>query len=106
MDLEVRSHVLTLREAELEDRLRKSERDRAELEAQIRTLTVLLRKGQASTAAAERRLLLTQTELEAAKSRAPSPRLSKGRAKRPKTRALVPKPKRRLTHRAAKRRAR
>jgi hypothetical protein len=105
-DLEVRSHVLTLREAELEERVRKSERDRAELEAQIRTLTVLLRKEQASTAAGERRLILTQTELEAAKSRAPARWLRKGRAKSPKTRGGLPKAKRRLTRDAEKQRPR
>ena len=78
----------------------------AELETQIRTLTALLRKDQASTAAAERRLILTQMELEAANSRAPAPRLPKERAQSPKTRVSLPKAKRRLTRRAVKRRAR
>jgi hypothetical protein len=68
-DLEVRSHVLTLREAELAERLQKSERSYAELEAQLRSLTVLLRKEQANTAAAERRFIATQAELEAVRTR-------------------------------------
>jgi len=108
-DLEVRSHVLTLREAELEERLRKSDRDRSELESQIRTLTVLLRKEQANTAAAERRVMLAQTELATAESRAHAHRLVNGRAKSPKARAGLPRAKRRptrRTRRAAKRRAR
>ena len=105
-DLEVRSHVLTLREAELEERLRKSERDHSELESQIRTLTVLLRKEQANTAAAERRVMLARTELAAAKSRAPARSRVKKGAKSPHARAGLPRVKRPPTRRAARRRAR
>src|SRR5450631_3277891 len=50
--LEVRSHVLSLREGELESRLRDRERERernqATLEAQLQELTLLLRKEQAT----------------------------------------------------------
>ena len=49
-DLEVRSHVLSLREAELEERLRRREREHAELKAQVRTLSVALRKEHANSA--------------------------------------------------------
>jgi hypothetical protein len=106
-DLEVRSHVLTLREAELEERLRKSEQGHSELDSQIRTLTVLLRKEQANTAAAERRVMLAQTELARAKSRAPPRMRVKERPKSPKARTTgLPRAKRRPTGGAAKMRAR
>jgi septal ring factor EnvC (AmiA/AmiB activator) len=85
-DLEVRSHVLSLREGELEDRLRKREKDHAELEAQMRALTVALRKEQANTASAERRLATLQAEVDALKARAA--------AKPSRARRLVRKPKR------------
>jgi hypothetical protein len=84
-DLEVRSHVLSLREGELEERLRKRERDQAELESQVRALTVALRKEQANAASAERRLAALQAEVESLKA--------KGSAKAPRARRLVPTPK-------------
>jgi septal ring factor EnvC (AmiA/AmiB activator) len=68
-DLEVRSHVLTLREGELEERLRSREKGYAELEAEVRALTVMLRKEQANTASAERRLTALQSELDGSKAR-------------------------------------
>jgi septal ring factor EnvC (AmiA/AmiB activator) len=80
VDLEVRSHVLSLREAELEERLRKREMDRAELEAQVRSLTVMLRKSQANAASAERRLAGLQAELDALKEKAAA---KMSRARRP-----------------------
>ena len=43
---EVRSHVLSLREGELDSRLRERKRAYAELEEQLRTLTTLLKKEQ------------------------------------------------------------
>ena len=55
-DVEVRSHILSIREAELADRLRERERRIESLEAELRTLLTLLRKEQASRAALERRL--------------------------------------------------
>jgi Plasmid replication region DNA-binding N-term len=84
-DIEVRSHVLTLREGELEERLRRREKGCAELEAQVRALTVLLRKEQANTASAERRLTAIQAELDAIHTRAAakksSPRASVRKSK-------------------------
>jgi hypothetical protein len=68
-DLEVRSHVLSLREAEMEERLRKREAGYAELEGAVRSLTVLLRKEQASRQAAERQIMELKAELEAASTR-------------------------------------
>ena len=102
IDLEVRSHVLSLREAELEERVHRRERDRLDLEAQIRTLTVLLRKEQANAAAAARRLM----ELETAKSKASARRLPSRLAKGHSKRAAVAKPKRHPARRSAKRKAR
>jgi hypothetical protein len=67
-DLEVRSHVLTLREGELEERLRNREKGYAELESQVRSLTVMLSKEQANAASAERRLTTLQLELDAVKA--------------------------------------
>jgi hypothetical protein len=55
-DLEIRSHVLAIRESELADRLRQSESRVTKLEIEIESLVTLLRKEQASRAAAERRL--------------------------------------------------
>jgi septal ring factor EnvC (AmiA/AmiB activator) len=85
-DLEVRSQVLSLREAELEERLRKREKDQAELEAQVRTLSVALRKEQANAASAERRLGALQAELDGLKARAA--------ARTPRARRLVRPPTR------------
>jgi chromosome segregation ATPase len=58
---EVRSHVLSLREGELDSRLRERERTYAELEAQLRTLTTLLKKEQKTRQAQASRI----QELEA-----------------------------------------
>lgn len=55
-DLEVHSHILSIREAELTERLRASDQRTARLELEIEALTTLLRKEQASRLAAERRL--------------------------------------------------
>lgn len=56
--------MLTLREGELEERLRRRDKDHRELEAQVRALTVMLRKEQANAASAERRLAALQLELD------------------------------------------
>ena len=55
-ELEVRSHVLSIRESELADRLQLAERHTQALELELEALTTLLRKEQASRLAAERRL--------------------------------------------------
>jgi hypothetical protein len=70
-DLEVRSHVLSLREAEMEERVRKRETGYAELEGAVRSLTVLLRKEQASKEAAERQIMELKAKLEEASKRRP-----------------------------------
>jgi len=55
-NLEVRSHVLTLREGELDSRLRDRERTIDDLNLRLRELTVLLRKEQATRKALTRQL--------------------------------------------------
>jgi hypothetical protein len=72
-DLEVRSHVLSIRESELTSRLQISDRRIAQLETELAALTTLLRKEQASRLAAERRMNQAPTR------RAPRP----GRASKP-----------------------
>lgn len=54
-DLEVQTHVLSIREQELKDRLAEADRRTARLELEVETLATLLRKEQASRLAAERR---------------------------------------------------
>jgi hypothetical protein len=61
--LEVRSHVLSLRESELESRLRDREQRQAALEAQLQDLTTLLKKEQAAREAQARRISTLQTQL-------------------------------------------
>jgi hypothetical protein len=61
--LEVRSHVLSLREGELESRLNDRERTQAALESQLRELTLLLRKGDATRTALARRIAMLEDQL-------------------------------------------
>ncbi len=63
VDLEVRSHVLTLREGELESRLKDRERTQAALEVQVQELTRLLRKEQASREAQTQRITSLEYQL-------------------------------------------
>ena len=63
--LEVRSHVLSLRENELESRLRDREQRQAALEAQLQNLTTLLRKEQATRDAQVRRISALEDQLSA-----------------------------------------
>jgi hypothetical protein len=65
-DLEVRSHVLSIRESELASRIQDRDRRIAQLEIELQTLVTLLRKEQASRAAADRRLAESQHELQKA----------------------------------------
>jgi hypothetical protein len=67
--IELRSHVLTLREGELESRLHDRERDRAALEEQLKALTPLLRQEQATHEAQARRIADLETQLEAHRRR-------------------------------------
>ena len=86
-DLEVQSHVLGIREAELKARIEAAEQRAARLELELDTLTTLLRKEQASRAAAERRA--------GEYGRAPPPTAGKPTTRRKaKTRPTSPKPAR------------
>ena len=76
--LEVRSHVLSLRESELEFRLRDREQRQATLEAQLQDLTTLLKKEQATREVLARRIVdLEQQLLVRASSPASKPGPSK-----------------------------
>ncbi len=61
--LEVRSHVLTLREGEMEARLQDRDRTIRALEDRLHVLTGMLQKEQASRDAVTRRLSVIETEL-------------------------------------------
>ena len=61
--LEVRSHVLTLREGELDSRLRDRETAVADLTLQLRELTLLLRKEQATREAQSKRISVLEQQL-------------------------------------------
>jgi Plasmid replication region DNA-binding N-term len=92
--LEVRSHVLTLREGELDARLHERERTITELNLQLRELTLLLRKEQATREAQARRITVLEEELlSRQQTRPPSQRPKATRPKRP------PQPRRAATAR-------
>jgi hypothetical protein len=61
-ELEIRAHVLSIRERDIIDRLKQSESRVARLEIEIEALTTLLRKEQASRLATERRLAESQSD--------------------------------------------
>ena len=61
-EIEIRAHVLAIREKDILDRLKQSESRVARLEIEIEALTTLLRKEQASRLAAERRLAESQSD--------------------------------------------
>jgi hypothetical protein len=70
VDLEVRSHVLTLREGELKSRLDMRERDVDELRLQLRTLELRGRKDQATISAQAERIASLEKQLFGAAGRA------------------------------------
>ena len=74
-EMEVRRHVLAIRESELHARLEQAERRANQLQLEVATLTTLLRKEQASRLAAEQRLTPD--------NRAPRRRRDRGRAPQP-----------------------
>jgi Plasmid replication region DNA-binding N-term len=63
--LELRSHVLTLREGELDSRLHERERTIADLQLQVRGLTGLLRKEQATRESLTRSLTTPDGQIRA-----------------------------------------
>ena len=101
---EIRSHVLSLREGELDSRLRERERRLAELGAQLRALTSLLRKEQQTREFQVRRI----AELEAALAHAREIRsmpISNARPKKVLAARLIakkrPPPKKKASKRVA-----
>jgi Plasmid replication region DNA-binding N-term len=78
-DLEVRSHVLALREGELESRLKDRERNQAALEVQVQELTVLIRKDRATIEAQSRRIADLENQLLARvrRRRVPTPKTAR-----------------------------
>ena len=94
--LELRSHVLTLREGELDSRLRDRDRTIEDLNLRLRELTGLLRKEQAT------RELLSRQIAELQSMRAPIRKV--GRAMRPIRKPKVSRPKRRPAKRVTSKR--
>jgi hypothetical protein len=94
--LELRSHVLSLREGELDSRLRDRDRTQALLEAQVKELTLQLRKASATTESQARRLATLEAELEArarpiATAKRRAPKESKPKRTRTPKRAVTAK---------------
>jgi len=97
-NLEVRSHVLTLREGELDSRLRDRERTIHDLNLRLRELTTILRKEQATRESSSRRI----AELQSARGPKRIPRKST----KPATRKRKAKPLERAASRNSKARKR
>jgi len=83
-ELEVRSHVLSIRESELTARLEQAERRANQLQLEVEALTTLLRKEQASRLSAERRLADSPNVRAGGVGRAPQPAAT-ARPRRPKS---------------------
>ena len=100
--VQVRSHVLTLREGELDARVRDQERARATLEVELKALTLLLRKEQATRERQTQRIgelegqlaeqhqrlttVMTRAVAQRRKRKPPSPRRAPRDTKRASTR--------------------
>jgi hypothetical protein len=99
-NLEVRSHVLSLREGELDSRLRDREHTVAGLQLQLRELTLLLRKERAFRDAQSKRIatleaeLLARAQLPARRRHATQLRISSTTTAKRKTSKKRPPPKR------------
>jgi hypothetical protein len=93
-NLEVRSHVLTLREGELDSRLRDRERSIDDLNLRLRELTTMLRREQATRESLSRRI----AELQSARGPKRIPRNSA----KPATRKRKAKPRMRPASRKSK----
>jgi Plasmid replication region DNA-binding N-term len=80
---EVRSHVLCLRESELESRLHDREQRQAALEAQLQDLTTLLRKEQATRDAQTKRIAALEADLAARTAPMQKPTRTKSQSRLP-----------------------
>jgi Plasmid replication region DNA-binding N-term len=95
-NLEVRSHVLTLREGELDSRLRDRDRTIEELNLRLRELTGLLRKEQATRESLTRRLTTLTAPPGGAERPSGRPRAARGvRREAPNNTLLARMPSRR-----------
>jgi hypothetical protein len=83
-DIEVRSHVLTLRESELESRLKDRERTQGTLGARLHDLSVLLRKEQATRDAQARRMASLEEQLLLARTQTPARATRQNTRRKPK----------------------
>jgi len=84
--LDVRSHVLSLREGELDSRLRDRDSTITTLTQQLRELTLLLRKEQATGTALMRRTIFLEAELQSSSmTRPPASRQKKPQAAKSRT---------------------
>ena len=116
-ELEIRSHVLSIRESELADRLKQSESRATPLEMEVEALTTLLRKEQASRLAAERRLhpkdaaprrgRATQPTAASAKAKAQAKVKSRAKSRKParKSARARPTPARKARRPSARKRS-
>jgi Plasmid replication region DNA-binding N-term len=101
-NLEVRSHVLTLREGELDSRLRDRDRTIEDLNLRLRELTGLLRKEQATRELLSRQIAELQSVRVPNKKRTRPIRL----AKKPKASRLKPRSGKRGASKRARRKRR
>lgn len=92
--LEIRSHVLTLREGEMEARLRDRERESAAMLAQLQGLTGILRQTQLTGEAQTRRI--AELEAEVIKAREQLASLTLGPPNRPRPAAAKRSNRRKL----------
>jgi hypothetical protein len=88
--LELRSHVLTLREGEMETRAQERERTIADLESRLQVLTGMLQKEQANRDFLTRRLSVMEAELSAARQVKVLAQIRMSRPKRPEPIVEVP----------------
>jgi hypothetical protein len=91
-ELDLRAHVLSIRESELRDRIAQAEGRASQLAIEIEAVTTLLRKEQASRLAVEGRLAAAQAELQRAQTRVPrrqasadAPPARKAKSRKPAT---------------------
>ena len=103
--LELRFHVLTLREGELDSRLRDRDRTIEALQVQLNALTGLLRKEQATREMLSRQITDLCSVPPTRLSRRKSPPSTR-HAKKRKTSRPAPIPRRRATRRLAQKRRR
>jgi hypothetical protein len=99
--LELRSHILTLREGEMEARIQDRDRTIAELEGRVRLLSISLKKEHASRESGDRRLASLEAELTAVRQSRIPPIRPRPKVHRRRSTPSV-KPLKRLVTKAAR----